>query len=208
MTTLGDIHDEVRANIRRGTSLDGLIPGFVRKAALWIERNNTLQYMRKFATISVDASADTARYITLEDTRIKSVELFRWNLSDGTYQDLALRSPKDFLGLEVGTPSAYWLDGVERLVLASTPGENLSGELQVNRYTSWPTSLTATHWLIDNAEDILEAMAMVNFAKHARDPDLLSFWKGVFDTGLVGLYAADAELQFTNTDLRMGVGPE
>lgn len=184
--------------------MDGLIPGFVRKAALWIERNNTLQYMRKFATISIDASTDSARYITLEDTRIKSVEFLRWVPTDGDFQYLHLRSAQDYLNLSVGTPEGYWLDGVDRLVLSSTPDEDLSGELMVNRYTAWPTSLTATHWLIDNAEDILEALAMVNFAKHSRDAELLSFWKGIFDTGLLGLYAADQELQWTNADLRMG----
>ncbi len=206
MTTLGDLQDQIRANIRRGTSLDDLIPGFIRKAALWIERNNTLQYMNKFATISVDASSSDARYITLESTRIKKVTLFRWVGSDGSYQDLSLRQPGDFLSLETGVPSAYWLDGVERLVLSAKPGENLNGELQVARYTAWPTSLSSEHWLIDNAEDVLEARAMINFAKHARDAELMAFWQKIFDDGLVGLYAADSELQWANTDMRMGEG--
>lgn len=184
--------------------MDALIPGFVRKAALWIERNKTLNYMKKFAEISIDPnSAETPRYITLVDTGIKSVLLFRWTLDDGSYADLSLRNPRDFTKLEVGTPSSYWLDGNTRIVLSSTPDEVLSGELQVARYSSWPASDASSHWLMDYAEDILEAQAMINFGKHARDPELMAYWKAIRDEGLIGLYAADEEFAYDNSDLRM-----
>lgn len=203
-TTLGEFTDTIRADIRRGTSLDSLIPGFIRKGALWIERNNTLQYMRKFAEIDIDIEADEQpRYISLINTRIKSVLMLRWVGDDGQFSYLALREPQDFPVSPVGTPAGYWLDGVDRIVLSSTPSENLHGELVVAKYTDWPTQPNSTHWLIDNAEDVLEAQAMIAFAKHARDEGAMAFWKGVFDAALPGLYAADAEMSWSNTDLAM-----
>ena len=203
-TTLAEFTDQIRANIRRGTALDGLIPGFIRKGALWIERNNTLQYMRKFSEIDIDILADEQpRYISLINTRIKSILMLRWVLNSGEFSYLALRDASDFPLSPVGTPAGYWLDGVDRIVLSSTPSENLHGELIVARYTDWPTIPTATHWLIDNAEDVLEAQAMIAFAKHARDEGAMAFWKGVFDAALPGLYAADAEMTWSNADLAM-----
>lgn len=186
--------------------MDTLIPGFVRKAALWVERNNTLQYMRKFATFTVVPNTDTSRFVDLENTNIKAVEFFRWVGADGEFQYLTQGQARDYLNLEVGTPRGYWLDGVSRLVLSATPAEALNGELAVVRYTSWPTSLSAEHWLLDWAEDVLEAQAMINFAKHARDPELMAFWQNIRDQALPGLYAADEELKHSNWDVRMGGG--
>jgi len=203
-TTLAEFEETIRTNIRRGHSLDALIPGFVRKGALWIERNNTLQYMRKFAEIKIDIEADEQpRYISLFNTRIKAIESFKWIYKDGQFYYLSLRQPQDFPIDVAGVPAGYWLDGVERVVLSATPTENLYGHMILAKYTDWPTTPDSTHWLIDNAEDLLEAQAMIAFAKHARDGEAMSFWKGVFDAGLPGLYAADQEMQWSNTDLAM-----
>jgi hypothetical protein len=203
-TTLGEFTDTIRADIRRGSALDALIPGFIRKGALWIERNNTLQYMRKFAEIRIDIEADEQpRYISLINTRIKAVESFHWDFVEGRRLYLAQRQPQDFPVDDTGVPAGYWLDGVDRIVLSATPNENLYGQMILVKYSDWPTSPSATHWLIDNAEDVLEAQAMIAFAKHARDEGAMAFWKGVFDAALPGLYAADAEMTWSNTDLAM-----
>lgn len=203
-TTLGEFTDQIRADIRRGNSLDALIPAFIRKGALWIERNNTLQYMRVFAEVDIDPETDEQpRYISLVNTRIKSVEWLRWVGDDGSYSYLASRQPQDFPLVDNGTPSGYWLDGVERIVLSATPTQVLHGELMAARYSDWPTTPNSTHWLLDFAEDVLEAQAMLAYAKHARDPGAMEFWKGVFDAALPGLYAADQDFQWANADLKM-----
>lgn len=200
---LGEFHEMISQNIRRGDAVDAFIPGFVRKGARWIERNHTLQYMRKFATVLIDPEDEDARYISLLDTQIKSVEMLRWIGDDGSYAYATLRDPRDYSELVEGTPEGYWLDGVSRIVLNTTPDEEITGELMVTRYTSWPTATSATHWLIDNAEDILEAQAMINFGKHARDAELMAFWKSIRDEAIMGLYAAEREFQDSNVDWRM-----
>lgn len=199
---LGEFKSQISANIRRGSSLDSLVPKFIRQGALWLERNQTLQYMRKFATISVDPDDPNSRYVTLENTNIKTIEFLRWDL-EGEYKYLTLRDPMDLPALADGTPQNYYLDGVSRIVFDARPDEALNGELMITRYSSWPTLDNATHWLMDWAEDVLEAQAMIQFGKHARDPDVMSFWGGIRDQALPGLYAADQELRYANSDMRM-----
>lgn len=205
---LGEFHTQISGNIRRGTSLDARIPAFTRQAARWIERNNTLSYMKRLAEIEIDPeTADTPRYVELGGTNIKAILFFRWveEGDDGTslYHYLTPTNPKDQTELSQGLPAFYWMDGVSRIVLTATPVEVLTGELQVVRYTSWPTAPEATNWLIDNAEDVLEAATMMNVAKYTRDAELGATWKNIFDMGLPGLYAADQEFQWENSDLAM-----
>lgn len=201
---LGEFKTQISGNIRRSTSLDSRIPAFIRQAARWVERNRTLQYMKKLAEISIDpATADTPQYIELTGTLIKSVIFFRWVAADGEYIYLKSEAPHKFTSLEKGTPRYYWLDGVSRIVLTTTPDEVLTGELQVARYSSWPTADASTHWLMDNAEDVLEARTMMNVAKYTRDPNLFATWKAILDDSLPGLYAAEEELQYQNAELVM-----
>ena len=201
---LGEFHDDVRASLGRGTSLDALIPSWTRRAALWIERNRTLQYMRKYAVVEIDIETnDTPRFIEIEGAGFKAVEMLRWITADGEYHAVTPKDPRDFPRLETGTPIYYWLDGVSRIVLASTPNENLSGELVVATYTSWPGQLTAQHWLLDAAFDVLFARTMMNYARHARDAGAYQTYKTELDDALLGLYAADDELIYSGADLAM-----
>jgi hypothetical protein len=201
---LGEFKAELKLVIRRGDSMDDLIPGFIRQAAFWLERNRTMNYMLRFGQIEVDPDAtDTPRYIELDNTRIKSIPMFRWINSDGSYSNLTKKDPRDMTVLEAGVPAFYWLSGVSTIVLSGTPDEVLNGELWVARYSAWPISDDATHWLLDNGEDVLQARSMINFAKHIRDPELREHWKAVFDESLVGFYAAEDELAWENSDIRM-----
>jgi len=200
---LGDFKSQISGNIRRGAALDDRIPTFIRQAARWIERNHTLQYMKSRATITVDpAVSDTPRYVELSGTLIKSVIWFRW-VDDGAYTWLKWKPETEFLELETATPRYYDLDGVSHIVLSSTPSETLTGELYLARYTSWPTADNAEPWLLENAEDVLEARAMINFGKYVRDPQVVAHWREILDDSLPSLYAADQEFIYTNSDLQM-----
>lgn len=206
---LGEFTAEMKAIIRRGDSLDAVIPGFIRRAAFWLERNKTLNYMLRFGDLEIDPSTtDTPRYIELDNTRIKSIPMLRWVNDDGEFLYVTKTDPRDVKLLEAGTPAFYWLSGVSTIVLSSTPDEVLTGELWVARYSAWPTNDEATHWLLENAEDVLQARAMLNAAKYVRDMELASHWKSIFDEALIGLYAAEEELTWDNSDLRMGYSGE
>lgn len=200
---LGEFHTEMSTIIRRGTSVDDLIPGFVRRAARWIERNRSLQYMRQFVTLEIDPDIlTTPQYVSLENTDIKLVRMFRWVPSDDSdYIYLKKCEPQDILAPATGTPYNYWLDGTSRIVLSATPTEVLSGELYIEKYSSWPTADASTHWLIAYAEDALLAQSMYYFGRHARDRGIMEAAQADRNEALITLLAAEQDSEWSDSDL-------
>lgn len=181
--------------------MDALIPGYVRRAALWMERNYSFQYMHQFYLLNIDLEvATTPRYVEWGPGVPKSILLFRWVNEDGEYTNLKRIDPRAQNALVSGTPSAYWLDGIRRIVLATTPDENLNGELQLVKYTPWPAEETFTHWLIDRAEDVLLAQTLMLMATRLRDDRLIATWKATRDEGLDTLIRAEEEILYNDRD--------
>lgn len=205
---LGEFHTLTEAALGRGTALTTVVPTFVRFAARWLERNYTFQYMKKFVTVSIDVDvATTPRYVELGPGAPKSIPMFRWVQSDGSYRNLRRVEPEDMDSLEEATalspPETYWIDGVERIVLGATPTEDINGELRVDKYSVWSESLTSEHWLLDNAEDVLLGQTLVMMASRTRDPKLRETWLSIRDEGLRTLLLAEEELQHSNQDYRL-----
>jgi hypothetical protein len=206
---LGEFHAEIKASLARGDSLDAIIPGYTRRAALWMERNYTFQYMKQFLEVDIDPTlASTPRYIELGPGAPKAIPMFRWVLGDGTYMPLTKVDPLRLDALEVSTPESYWLDGTRRIILSSTPGEVLHGELRIDRYTPWPAELTFTHWLLDRAEDVMLAQTLIMMSIHLRDPRLRDNYKQMRDEGMLTLLNAEDELQYGNQDGAMEYRPQ
>jgi hypothetical protein len=204
---LGEFHNEISSIIGRGSQYNTAIPAWTRRACRWLERNYTLQYMKQFVSVTIDlAVASTPRYIELGSAPLKSIKMFRWIVNE-EYFNLKMIDPEDLDRLEVGQPRQYWLDGVRRIVLDKTPDENLEGELQLIRYSSWPTELTAGHYLLDAAEDVLMAQTLIMAAPVLRDPKLISTWTQVRDEGLNTLTRSDDELQHANSSFLMEAMP-
>lgn len=194
---LGEFHTEVESCLARGSSLTAVVPGYVRRAARWLERNYTFQYMKQFLDLYIDLDvASTPRYIELGIGAPKKISFLRWRLSTGEYQNLERVEPEDLTALTTGTPDGFWLDGIRRLVLNKTPDENLTGELRIDRYTPWPTQLTFQHWLLDQAEDVLLAQTLVLMAPRLRDPRMVQTYEKMRDEGLKTLLLAEDELQY------------
>src|SRR5687768_10063852 len=70
--TLGEFKQQLKDMLKRGDSLDEQIPGFIRRAARWIEQNHTLQYMRR--QIKIDVDGDSTEIDLPEGMLIKTIE--------------------------------------------------------------------------------------------------------------------------------------
>lgn len=210
---LGDFHEMVDLSLGRGSAVTDLIPSFTRQAVRWMERNHTFAYMQQFVLLELDVSAlDTPRYIELGPGAPKAIPFFRWVGDDGYYAKVERISPadQDFLADATAAkpPTGYWLDGIARLVLNATPTEDLSGELRLDRYTSWPVENDDfEHWLMDYAEDVLLAQTLLGLSARLRDPKLRETYKEMRDEGLHTLLRADEELQFSGQTARMEYRP-
>ncbi len=205
---LGTFHSEISAHIRRGTSMDALIPGFVRRAAFDLEKNYGFQYMRQVATITIDPAVDlTPQYIDLSSIQLKMIRGFRWEPADGSdFIYLTKVNFGDFLGPETGVPRYYWLDGTARIVLGSVPTDTLYGKLYLSRYSSWPTLDAETHWLLENAEQALIHGSLVNFGLYSRDMELVAAHRLLLKGSLELLIGVEIESEWSDTDMAMGGG--
>lgn len=207
MPTLGDIHGTVSRWLRRGDVFNVDIPGAVRMAARSIERNYTLKYMEAYVTFTIPIISTEPRAINLPDTKVKKIQFIKIIQDDGGFYDLTQMDPKDLKKIETGQPLRYWLDGMEFIWFDRTPNKDYNAEMLYDKYTNWPTDLTKTTWLTDNAEEMLVGHALSHLKIIARlPPDIRTEIDNLVARGMAEMIAADEEFRNANSSLVMAYG--
>lgn len=209
--TLAEFHTQVQNELKRGTSQNALIPAWTKRAARWIERNYTLQYMRRFVSFSTDPDAAEPRALPLPETRMKQIDFMRIVSDAGEalddYAYLSKCDPQDVLGALEKQPTRYWLDAYDYIWLDYTPDVIYGMEMSYSRYTTWPTDTSETPWLVDNAEDALLARTMLYAAPAVRmSAAMKADYREMLQDGLQTLIGADRDLAETNTSRVMNYG--
>lgn len=204
---LGEFHTQVRLELNRGTAVDAVIPGYVRRAARWVERNYTFPYMERFITATIPAGD---RCVVMPG-RLKSIGFIRtaWVDADGRprpHHYITRIDPRDVLGGGCGVPQGYWLDAADSIIFDRASDEDIPLEVQLIQYTEWPSTDSATHWLLSNAEDAMIAQTCVMIAPLLRDPDLKQAYENMRVEAFRTLTLADDEFRYQNSDLRMNYG--
>lgn len=200
MTTLGEFHTDVADSLARGSSLVSVIPRRVKLAAEWIERNYTFQYMRQFAMVSVLEAATYPWIVSLAGLNIKELTTIRRRRTgtDGTYVfDQALKKvwPGDRSDRPVQNPESYWLNGRSSIILNSIPDEDMEFELHGVMMTQWGSGDAWTHWLLDNAHNLLLVRTLMLMAPRLRDPKLWDTYKAEFDLEIQSFTVSEESLQ-------------
>lgn len=196
---LGDFHSVISNEANKGSSFSDVIPAKVRQAARWVERNATLKYMERFVEASL-----SDRCWNFPTTRIKSIIFVRHLLENGKYKQIIQVDPQQVVSIDEGIPDGFWIDGDDHFWFDAFPSEgNLELELLLVEYSDWPTDLTKTHWLIDNAEDLLIAQTMILLAPTAREPEWIGMYTKSRDEALRTLLLADEELRQSARSERM-----
>ncbi len=199
--TLGEFHTLMSDALGRSTSLDSVIPRRVEMAARWLERNYTFQYMRQWKTFEVDSSSTYPHIVSLHDLRLKKIETIRRRNTetDGTFtfdRPLKLLHPSDRESRPLGNPESYWLNGLSSLIFNSVPDEDMTFEAHVQAFTIWPASTYTgwTHWLLDNATQLLLCRALMLMVPRTRDPKLWQAYKAEFDLELQSFNVSEESL--------------
>lgn len=201
-TSLSDFHTLVEDSIGRSTSVTSLIPTRTRMAAEWIERNYTFQYMRQWRTFNVSASATYPHILSLSGIKVKAVELIRRRHealdADGGYYfgpPLKALKPQDRSRRSNGNPESYWLNGLSSIIFNSIPDEDMVFETNLVEFTTWGTSSTWTHWLLDNATHLLLARTLMMMgATRLRDPKLWEVYKAELDLEMASFKCFQEEI--------------
>ena len=211
-TTLSEFHTLVSDAIGKGTSLDTLIAKRTEWAARWLERNYVFQYMRSWQTFDVDADAAYPHIISLSGLYLRKVELLRKRSTDddGLYvfgRPLRYVKPADRESRPEGTPESYWLNGITSIVLNTIPDEDMTFEAHLQVFTNWGTASGWTHWLLDNATNLLLTRTLMMMTSRSRDPKMWETYKGEFDLEIQSFNVAEEDVQ-TGDSIQVWEPPE
>lgn len=202
---LGEFKAFVKADLKRGSSLDALIPARAQMAARFLERNWTFQYMKVFVNVVLNPSDPNPKLVEFPHS-IKSTPWLR-TAKDDEYTYLKLLDPRDLLRSGTGPPSAYWRSGRANIVLDRVPDQAYVIEGQLVFYTSWPTDDEAQPWLLENGSDVVLGQTMMFFAAYLRDNAMFGLYKGLRDEGVRTMLLADQEEQWDGAGMEIGYTP-
>lgn len=198
--TLAEFKALVSDGLGRGTTLDSVIGTRIAMAVQWLERNYTFQYMRQWTELQALTSAQFPYIVSLHNMRIKGIELIRQRTSDNEGGHLFGRPlkrvhPGDRESRSAGPVESYWPNGVSSIILNSIPTEDLTFEAHIKQFTAWGTADDFTHWLMDNATQLLLARTMMMLVPRTRDPKLWQTYKAEFDLELQSFNVSEEEIQ-------------
>lgn len=201
LVDLGEFHTMVQDALGR-PALTTRIPKRVAMAAGWLERRFLFQYMRTWRSLTAVATADYPYIISTTGLNIKGIELMRVKTTDndggisfGRPMDKV--NPADRETRSVGVPESYWINGRTSIILNSIPDEDTDFELHLQEYTTWNyEDNNFTHWLLDNATQLLLCRTLMMMAAGpAKDSDLYATWKTDFDLELSTFTISEEEIQ-------------
>ena len=199
---LGDFHQLVSQDVKRGNSLDSVIPLRVAMAAMFLERNYSMLYMRQPIEITLNPADANPRFIDLEQD-VKSIGYLRYMDSDGNYQRLSRVSPLDIAQLVEGPPGGFWFSGRSAIILDKTPDDAYVLEGEGKFYTNWPSDLSARPWLVTRAADLLLAQTMIYIGNHLRDLQIVQQYRGMRDESLKTVMLSEEESEYDGMDAQI-----
>ena len=201
---LSEFHTMVSDAIGRSTSLDSVIPRRTEMAAQWLERRYTFQYMKQWKVFNVDYTATNPYIINVYDLGLKGIETIRRRTteSDGSYSfgnPLRKVKPVDRQTRPFGDPESYWLNGVSSIILNSVPDENMTFEAHIKAFTKWSKDDdNFTHWLLDNASELLLARTLMMMSVRQRDATQYQMYKSELDAEIGTFDVSEEELQYSD----------
>ena len=208
MMTLAEFHSLVSSDLGRGTGLDSVIPLRVKLAVQFLERNYTFQYMKRWHTFSVNASAENPHVISLAGYSPKRITTIR-RISeddDGTIRYHPLNGPidpRDRTTRPEGFPTAWSLNGLANIILDATPDEDFDLEIHGAWYTAWGTANSFTHWLLDHAVGLLLPLTLMYMSSRTRDPKNYAMYEKQFALELKTFNVAEEEIQLGSVEDEM-----
>lgn len=205
---LGEFHSSISTIIKRGNSVDGLIPGAVRRAVKSIERRLTFDYMKDYyrETLKFDESS-IQNWTAIDKRRIKSIKSAKLISPDETASYwLKKDDERQIPGRPVSHPSSYWFSAAKEVHFDCFADRDHLIEFRIAAYTVWPTQNSAEPVILDNHEDLVLYRTMMEMAPILRDNTMVGVYKGLYDDAIASAAEAEVEMEEDNTDHSMQYG--
>lgn len=201
---LGTFHSLVSTSLKRGTTLDNVIPSYSKLGLSFMERNYTFKYMEDFRILQLAIGDRTLVMDSNWSYMIKSVQFIRLIDDDnGDYRYLKRVNPRMLSGTSDEAPTGYWLVGANTLVFDNTTQEALAGEAMLTRYTDWPVANDGTHPLLITAPDAMLYQTLIHMAAYLRDAAMVAAYKELRDEALNTLTRSEDELKYDGESIQM-----
>lgn len=178
--TLSDIKDTVRAAIGRGTALDAELVNFVRRALRYVERKKNWPGMLHLNTVQNEPDAEYPRTLLIPNREVRAITSMQiTHEKDDGDEDFTELSSKKTLNKapdarvwdppQVGYPTEYRLAQKNLIIFNNTPEKVYRFAVEWYEYSLIADEDNASHWLFDDAQEIIEDLATHYAAKRYRD---------------------------------------
>lgn len=210
---VAEFYQWVRSTLNRGTTLDNVIPHYIRAAVREIENIDSFHQLEWWATFSLTTSDDPI--ISLPD-RLKEIKFIRYDVSDAgkraKWVYLTETSPRQLIS-RVGLPERYWMKGRQLAVLDAELSEDLDFEIKALRYSEVPDESAGdgvSHWLIDAIPAALHARVMLLMSDFMREdnPNMIQLRRQLYQEGVTLLQDENAHAEAANAPTVMEYWPE
>lgn len=172
--TLGEVIDRVRAEARRGNSLDDVIPAKVAEAVAWLERNHTFPYMRRRSSGTVVPANPTPLSSLGPSGRVKSIIGLWW--TDAGRVRVFQATVRDWDELGKHRPRRFWV-AEGQCWWDAEYDQSLPFECDWVQFVGAPSSFSQSFWLSENAPDLVVYKAMELLAATMRDSELMGLYR-------------------------------
>lgn len=203
---LATFYQDVADELRRGSSLEYNIPRWTRAAVNFLEAGQVFAHMQRFATLTVNPTAENPQIIAFPNTRIRSWRYIRSKDSYGDYEYLKGITPEDQKAERTGKPAGFWHDGVSKLWLDAIPDLPYSYQAAWYEFTDWPAATDAEPIWLARGYNVIFAQTMLTAARGLRDPNLTAVWAPARDEAVKVQLAAEEELRWGGTSSTMRFG--
>lgn len=201
---LGTFHSRVSNAIRRGTSLDTIIPFWVGDAARILEQNYTFSWMRR--SVEVPLLASDATNVILLDPLVKEVNWIKpvWNSQpDGTKwfgDPLTGCEEMDITSIDNCNPAGYWIDGDDtgtgyQINFDAIPTSDMIFRINRSVYTDWDFADGDTPALLARGQSALFFQTLILFANEQRDPRMAAQYGSMLQGGLGVLLRSEEDFK-------------
>jgi hypothetical protein len=206
VTTLAEMRQEILDETGRPKTSLTLVDRRLRAAILWIERNYSLQYMRRYAARDVLTGANGPYDLPGNYKTMRLVKA-RYTGLDGSirYGRITKCDPEDVWSLPHGMPSKFWTDGMENLFFNAIPSVTFTAEYLFYRFTPPFVGDTDTHWLFDNARELLLAKTMEFLLPYFEMIERVPIYQSMYNDSLRTLLLWAEEEERVGTDVWMGM---
>jgi hypothetical protein len=204
---LGQFHSLVTAEVKRGNSLDNIIPLRVELAVKFLERNFSYGYMGRRIEVLLDPSVADPKHVAL-GADVKAVKWLRYTQPEsGNYFYLTKEDAQLQVAAGAGYATTYSLVGDDSIVLDKTPTAIYTLEGEVFFYTDWSQDALAEHWILRNAPDLLLSQTMLGIGNYLRDMQMIQHYRGARDEALKTSLLAEDAADYDGINTEMAYSP-